>query len=377
MKYLSMVLILSLIGTGLIFPGTITVNQPNGQTKWKAGNTYMINWTAVGCESSNYKINIFKDSITQANFKMQLTCSGVTTKSWKIPYNYKGNYIIRVKTDLPGDCQGDSAVFEVLESGIQLGVANDAVLQVKKKPVFKPKPGMFNPVITGILPVPLGALQAGTQLFVKGENFGTQKGKIFILGNFPGGKIELINVKWENSKQVNGVIPLSANGQPNQVVSVQVMTSYNTKSDPFGSPQFKGREEKVLTTDMVAVNHCGTDGNCNRCNNVSSCDDQFVVGCSGNYTICGYHINNWGTVGDDVGHDTYSINLQNGWTFKSINYLQWIKTSGDEKLTKPAPGFPVGGSNWTFTINWRVSPNDEVRYSIQIIVEGPIGTSYK
>jgi len=361
---------------GFVFSGTITVNQPNGQSQWKAGNSYVIHWTAANCTDTNYVINIFKDSITQANFKMQLTCSNVTSKSWKIPYGYQGTHYIRVKTS-DNQCVGDSAAFEILKSGVSIAQVNPDVLKVKKKITFKPKPGMFKPVVKGILPVPLGALQAGTKSFVKGEKFGTQKGKIFLLGNFPGGKVELINVKWESSGKANGVIPFSANGQPNQVVSVQLVTSYNAKSDPFGSPQFKGMEEKVLTSDMVAVNHCGDDGNCNRCNNVSSCDDQFVAGCSGNYTICGYHINNWGTIGDDKGHDTYTINLQNGWTFKSINFLEWKKTSGDEVLTSPSPGLPVGGSNWTFTINWKVSPNDEVRYSIQIIVEGPLGTHYK
>ncbi|MEN8222622.1 MAG: hypothetical protein ABFR36_05140 [Acidobacteriota bacterium] len=361
-----------LVSSGLIFPGSIAVNKPNGTIPWFKGNTYQIIWTPSGCKETDYKINIYKDSISQENFKLQLTAKGVTQKSWTIPGTFEaGTYVIRVKAE--NTCQGDSREFEIKD---KLQINPKVFKKLVKKPVFKPSKGLFKPVVKSILTIPLGALKPGVQLFVKGEKFGSQKGRILIKGNFPGGHIELENVTWVSDSKVNGFVPQSANGQPNQIVSVVVVSKFNFKSDPFGSPWFYGREEKVLTSDAVGV-QCGSDGNCNTCNQTGSCDSQFVSGCSTQYAICGEHINNWGTVGDDSGADIYSINLQNGWVLKSIQTVKWHKSSGDEYLSGPTPSFPAGSANWSPVINWKVSPNDNVRYEFKIIVEGPIGTSYK
>ena len=57
--------------------------------------------------------------------------------------------------------------------------------------------------------------------------------------------------------------------------------------------------------------------------------------------------------------------------------VEWHKSSGDEKLWGPTPSFPTGKTVWNPYIGWFVTPNDEVKYRIKVIVEGPIGTSYK
>ncbi len=378
MRKLSVLFITILICTGLIFPGSITVNKPDGSVDWFKGNTYLIKWTPNGCQETDYKINIFKGSVLQANFKLQLTASGVTQKNWKIPADFEvGMYVIRVKAE--NTCLGDSKLFEIKN---KFYINPDVIKKFKKKPQFKPKPGMFKPVVESILPIPLGALQPGTQLFVRGKNFGPQKGRILIKGNFPGGHIELENVTWEINSKANGFIPQSANGQPNQIVSVVVVSKFTFKSDPFGNPQFKGREEKVLTADAVGVS-CGNDGNSNVCNGVSSGSgdiwpgEEFTVGCATAYAICGYHSNVWGAIGDDVGDDVYSISLKNGWVLKSMQKVEWSKSSGDEVLSGPTPSFPAGQPNWSAIVHWKVTPNDNVRYRIKIIVEGPLGTHYK
>lgn len=357
----------------MIFSGTISVNKPDGSVAWFKGNTYKIKWTPNGCQETDYKINIFKGSVNEANFKLQLTASGVTQKNWKIPANFEvGMYVIRVKAE--NTCKGDSKLFEIKNKFL----INPGVLKkLKPKLKFKPSKGMFKPEIISSLPVPIGPLRPGSQLFLIGKKFGTQKGKILLKGNFPGGYIELANVTWVSDTKVNGYVPQSANGQPNQNVRPVVVTSYNFKSDPAQNRTFEGREEKVLTAADVAVQHCGNDGNCNVCNGVTICDDQFVAGCSGTFAICGSHLNNWGTIGDDVGDDVYSIVLKNGWVLKSMQKVKWYKSSGDEKLTGPSPAFPAGSSSWSPVIHWRVSPNDNVRYELKIVVEGPIGTNYK
>ena len=112
-----LILLLGIIaGTALlVYSGSITVTFPGTGSFLYKGETYKITWTNNGCSSPAVKINIFKNSIDQANFVEQLTSSTGNTKSWKVPLNYaSGKYVIRVKTDpAEAGCIGDSGVFEI------------------------------------------------------------------------------------------------------------------------------------------------------------------------------------------------------------------------------------------------------------------------
>jgi len=115
MKNTLSVIFIFILATGVILAGTITVNSPTASTTWYKGNSYNITWTSSGCTNQNIKINIFKNSITQANFVEQLTCSDTGSKSWSIPGSYQnGNYILRIKTD-DNLCVGDSPVFMITD----------------------------------------------------------------------------------------------------------------------------------------------------------------------------------------------------------------------------------------------------------------------
>ena len=107
------IIIVFFILAGLIFPQSITVTEPDPGETWYKGSTYDIKWTSSGCTDNSIKINIFKNSVSVANFIEQLTSSDTGSKSWTIPANYvSGNYKIRIKTsdDL---CIGDSGVFKI------------------------------------------------------------------------------------------------------------------------------------------------------------------------------------------------------------------------------------------------------------------------
>ena len=117
MKKSVIVLFVLFVSIGMIYSANLTVNQPSGGT-WLKGSTHNITWTATGCSSTSYKINIFRGSIDVSNFVEQLTKTGTPTKSWTIPMGYSnGTYYIRIKTDpaQPG-CQGDSAAFTITDS---------------------------------------------------------------------------------------------------------------------------------------------------------------------------------------------------------------------------------------------------------------------
>jgi len=97
---------------------TITVTSPHAADIWYKGHPYTITWTSTSIPAStNIKINIFKDSINQANFKLQLTCTNTSLKSWTIPTSFEnGTYYIRVKTE-DNAVHGDSGAFTISEGG--------------------------------------------------------------------------------------------------------------------------------------------------------------------------------------------------------------------------------------------------------------------
>ena len=99
---------------------TITVTSPHSGDNWCKGSTHNITWTSTSIPAStNIKINIFKDSIKQANSKLQLTCTNTSLKSWTISTNFEnGTYYIRVKTE-DNVVHGDSGGFIITkEKGI-------------------------------------------------------------------------------------------------------------------------------------------------------------------------------------------------------------------------------------------------------------------
>jgi len=97
--------------------------------------------------------------------------------------------------------------------------------KIETLPTYELKKVVTLPKIEGVFDVPLGPLRPGTKLLLKGKAFGTQPGKILMYGNFPGGPIELVDIKWESDSKVNGVVPLSVQGQANQSVEIKILAA--------------------------------------------------------------------------------------------------------------------------------------------------------
>jgi len=118
--------------------------------------------------SSTVKINIFKNSISQANFVKQLIAPlDDGHKSWAIPANFaNGNYVIRVKTD-DSTCFGDSGVFNVKSKG--------PVLHIKK-----PGVGIFSTNIKIHKPSSSSFLDPGEKFFITWDNKLTKGKKVKI-----------------------------------------------------------------------------------------------------------------------------------------------------------------------------------------------------
>ncbi|MEN8222654.1 MAG: Ser-Thr-rich GPI-anchored membrane family protein [Acidobacteriota bacterium] len=113
MKKLLLLSITFVILSGMIIAGTINVTSPRAGVTWIKGSSYNITWTASRCVDTNFKINIFRNSVSPENFVEQLTTSEAASKRWTVPAGYtNGNYVIRVKT-ADNLCSGDSGVFTI------------------------------------------------------------------------------------------------------------------------------------------------------------------------------------------------------------------------------------------------------------------------
>ncbi len=116
MKKFTLAIIVTLFITGLLVSQTITVTSPAAGSIWDKGSAQNITWRSSDCSDTSIKINIFRNSILEANFVEQLTCTDTGSKSWTIPLSYTaGNYILRIKT-ADNLCRGDSGLFEIRDA---------------------------------------------------------------------------------------------------------------------------------------------------------------------------------------------------------------------------------------------------------------------
>ena len=103
-----------LIISGFTIAEGINVTSPRSRSLVFTNSTFTITWrTDTVCTDTNMKINIFRNSISEANFVEQLTCTNTGSKRWDVTNRYAvGNYLIRVKTS-DNNCRGDSGVFRI------------------------------------------------------------------------------------------------------------------------------------------------------------------------------------------------------------------------------------------------------------------------
>ncbi|MEN8222857.1 MAG: hypothetical protein ABFR36_06315 [Acidobacteriota bacterium] len=113
MKKIYLLFLIIFTCAGLV-GGAITVKKPYPGQPFEQGKPLVIQWNKGTCNAPSVKINIFRNSISQPNFVLQLTGPNTGAKQWYIPGNFTpGNYILRIKTDQKG-CIGDSGVFNIV-----------------------------------------------------------------------------------------------------------------------------------------------------------------------------------------------------------------------------------------------------------------------
>jgi hypothetical protein len=362
MKKLCMVICFTLTSFGLILSqaGTIKDVKPSGG-KLTTRIPTKITWTAEGTRGT-FKVTLWRNGMKVGTINDKVSAgNGPRSIPWQVG-QYNGRFAP----------VGTGYQIKVKEVGQPATAMSKTTFEIGRMQTVQLK----LPKMESMLNIPLGALKYGSEVLISGENFGASKGDILMYGSFPNSPLAFENVEWVSTSRVRGYVPQAANGRPNQTVTIKVKTAGNILSNGM-TTGFIGRETKLVNYADVAVVQCGNDGNCNWCNDVMASDLCYIVKRHDEAAIRGVHRNSWGTVGDDVGDDIYQISLKNGWYFKEFHVLEWTKSSSDEVLTGPNPPLPVAKNDWTFTVHWKVSPNDRVRYQFKIVVEGPVGTHYK
>jgi len=239
--------------------------------------------------------------------------------------------------------------------------------------------------ITKIVPF-VSMIVPGGPVVIEGRGFGTQPGEVRLigsvpqgtLGSFQGGYLRLEDLQW-GSTVIFGKIPqvTSVLDQPAKLLVLTKDGGVSNSTDV----QFRATREMIqLPQEDVKVVQCGFDSNQDRCNGLTDPSDSGTfINFSG--TLDAEHENCWGCVGDDYGFDAYQIRLKNQWVFDSMYLEKLVSEEGEGSiygLDQTGPfGLPEGKDYWAPDIEWRVTPNDWVRYSAYINIVGPTGIPYK
>ncbi len=230
----------------------------------------------------------------------------------------------------------------------------------------------------------------GLGLLVGGSGFGDQAGKVWFIAS-PTTSHQLEVENWFDDA-IGGLVP--AGVHDNCVFGIQIETADGKLSPVFPVPV--PTEVRQFPTEDVVNLECGRDANAGGCTGASfegSCQwgvadilgiqEGVVVG-SPPPTIRASHENCWGTIGDDSGTDRYQISLSNGWVLDHAEFSSHLEdeTDPDEGRTTPASGtlpsgFVPGATSWRPSIDWVVTPNDKILYTLDVFIRGPVCTSHK
>jgi hypothetical protein len=245
--------------------------------------------------------------------------------------------------------------------------------------VVAPKIDQVVPFISNITP--------GGAVAIKGSGLGAVEGKLYLKGlkKYNGvdlGPVEVPIAKepgkdfW-NPTNVLGFIPGNITQVMDQPATLQIKTAGNKWSNEYPL-NFKAAKEFVMlpyTDPAVKLIACGTDSNRDVCNEWADPDDGLWFASICADTFYGFHLNVWGAIGDDVGTDKFEITLKNGWVIDGGKVYVYVDQGEGYTL---GPGtVPVGVTSWKPSVQWNVSPNDDLCHGADVYISGPKGVPWK
>jgi hypothetical protein len=197
------------------------------------------------------------------------------------------------------------------------------------------------------------------------------------MGSFQSGYLRLEEVQFGGT-WVYGKIP-NVTAVLDQPAKLVVVTREGAGSNA-ADVQFRAtREVLALSGRDVKVTRCGFDSNEDICNGVMDPSDaQDLMPYTLDAALSAAHENCWGCVGDDLDIDSYEIRLKNQWILQNAEV--WTSDSvrrGEAEIISGIWDFPPGGIYWPAAMQWRVTPNDLLLYSVFVDIVGPKDVPYK
>ena len=257
---------------------------------------------------------------------------------------------------------------------------------------FKLKPGFLKgvklPTITAIWTTPqLGALTPGGKLYIKGNHFGSSKGKIILHGSFWVSRSTALKVETWSPTKITATVPRETLGKNvrDQHTKFQIKSAKGVGGIAWKIRFRAARQSRWIDMNDKAVKvvSCSAGADANQCNN-----NLFTAGsekCSfmitptwenRNPAIFSFHHNCGSLVDFDEGTDRYAITLKNGWVFKKFKLFQ-KKSSPSEKIRMPSYSRVnkwIGLSSWSPKIRWETSAgNNSLSFGYYVQIEGPNG----
>ena len=272
--------------------------------------------------------------------------------------------------------------------GSSSGIQSRGGARMFKSFKLGPKALSFLPKVKGIFTTPkLGALTPGGTLYVKGEHFGSAKGKINLHLSHPVKKVVALSVEKWSDKKIKAKIPSNISGIMDHWAKFQVLSGKGIGGIAWKARFYAARASKQLKKGdpAVRVTHCSTGADRNYCNGLNtstggSCFSSSIPPVFKKGTIYAQHVNCDSVVDWDDGKDRFSVKLKNGWVFKKVEYSQ-KKSSSSEKIhagdyAKLRRNLP-GQTSWNPSIRWEVSPGpDQLSYVYWLTIEGPRGVPH-
>lgn len=281
-----------------------------------------------------------------------------------------------------------SAKWQALRNNLQqehkaiVGAQNAQVLaefnQVKSN-FSKSRSSSYVSISAPVVSAVVGIAQNDAYLMIKGQNFGSNAGKIFLKGDFPGGQIELIPDQGWTDTHLAAKVSLPNGGAMDQNgARLLVVTKEGQSSSEFANVQFKAERAGAIITPNGQIG-CSAAAWSNICEVKEGAFQVHHIAFPDGSTYSG--------------HDTYSYTFKNGWKY---SYPAWQAGGSD------IPGATVSGTmngqpldsvsnveNVNIVVNWSIKTDkiDTItsdiigKYSVFYIrgfyIEGPKGVPWQ
>lgn len=211
-----------------------------------------------------------------------------------------------------------------------------------------------------VIALPSGQFTPGGLIAVRGCRLGHRRGAVHMLGNFPGGRVELRVAEWTD-QMVAAEIPGSLKGAVDQQVRLQLVLADGQRSNERPVSFQARRETLELPAHMISNVNCAHP-------QPSRCDMSPPYG--GDDEVFGLHY------GDDSqgGRDEWRLVLGSSWAFERIDYRARV---GDVQ----AGVRPWLQGSQLLSVDWRsqraersiTTSEYHAMYKLRLFVTGPAG----